>query len=698
MNERQLLLKKVKSEIESNEREDVFSFYNLAVCRYNGIESYLKQISNVRDKIIVAEWAYDYDTLSNLMSDVELTDYERNKYQKLLTRNRDLDKTINFDLLMEKYSFLDPIMDIITTDINIQQRIVSLSDERLELFKVLFEHLLKATNYPIPYISRLLEKISYSPFSDNKEHCYEELTKELEQLIKDGYELSNDDLEKYLYLCNSKYRNLPVDSIWDLRDLNKKMMELWKKENIDPQRNNPNPSIKDIKASILFITYGIPIFLAEDIARMDFSNIEITDENRNAFEIYQSISRIIMENDAEVLISIFDEYCAQEEIDFDYMRGTLLEEELKKVFAREITNSTFKTAGEPIEMIDDIPVYDAGVDFKMVVTALGAYQADFDNKENYSEYWNSSIIQTHTNSCSLIANNNLSMATIKNVIFGFSSMDDAMLMDSSYRDIGSSDDSKDLYYDFGKTHYFMSPEDLIDNTRSDYNELVYERRDLGKNAEHFKKNPDYIVFIEEYEDIENWIEHYKDNEWAFNILNHQKKEQKDRWKETIRAAKDFGIPIVKINREKCARNEINKIQMYLNDFRNTLNPELIEKIIVQYENNSVGLCSPHDALKNRYFPDKRMIYILDEIEKTISSADDSLKQTLLQSYKEALEEEQNKVDRLWGHYRNNKQTSGINYKQRFAFIEQMINQRNISQDFEKKEEFIQEHESAWKRI
>ena len=47
-----------------------------------------------------------------------------------------------------------------------------------------------------------------------------------------------------------------------------------------------------------------------------------------------------------------------------------------------------------------------------------------------------------------------------------------------------------------------NPENFINITRGQYNELVYERRDLG-NGQYYKKNPDFIVCFEELDDVNN---------------------------------------------------------------------------------------------------------------------------------------------------------------------------------------------------
>lgn len=56
----------------------------------------------------------------------------------------------------------------------------------------------------------------------------------------------------------------------------------------------------------------------------------------------------------------------------------------------------------------------------------------------------------------------------------------------------------------------------------------------------------------------------------------------------MKATKDFDILIVKINRERCAKQVITEIEQSLSNFENSLNPELIKRVICQFENNRVG--------------------------------------------------------------------------------------------------------------
>lgn len=272
------------------------------------------------------------------------------------------------------------------------------------------------------------------------------------------------------------------------------------------------------------------------------------------------------------------------------------------------------------------------------------------------------------------------MATPKNIILGFSTMDDNMLLLSGCKDLNSTTSSRNFNIaseeNFGTNPddpyiEFSNPDILIDNTRGDYNELVYERRDLSSNPLFYKKNPDYIVFIEEYENIDDYFEEYKDNPDALAYLNEQKKSQEHQLEQSLKAAKDFNIPIVRINRETCAKQAIFEIEQLLSEFENTLNPEYLERMICQFENNRVGNHDKHLIIRSKYFSTTQMSTYLNRLEKTISNIEDTnLRNTLLNKYKKAIVREQEKIKKA-GITRKSGQTSGIDFESTLARIEEM---------------------------
>jgi len=598
----------------------------------------------------------------------------------LKSKNVEINSTINFKILSEKYSFLDNIIDMIVTDIDIQDQILSLSDERLALFKQMYFRLTEITDYYNPYITLILQKIGYISFDtawQNKRHFYDNMLQELDTFIKSGGVLTNKEIDTILYLCTSSVKHT-VPSLNEMKRFGEPdtIDQIEYRQMIDNIRKTKN--IKEIKFLLLSKIYGINYYDAIELCkRYDISGLEVTNENKDIFEMYVAICQIVNEDDADVLIQLYDEFMKQIHPKRDFRRIVVFENEMRKSFAHDLGNKIYKPEDKPYSLYDDIKVYDAGVDFKLIITAIGAYQSNFKDKDNYSEYWNSPYIRSHGNCCSLISNTNLSMATVKNVIFGFSTMSDNMLLLSGSSDINSTPASRSFNTTDNLSQRFMNADKMIDNTRGDYNELVYERRDLSSNPTLYKKNPDYIVFIEEYENFDSMLKHYKDNPKNIEYLMKQKKEQERKWKESLKAAKDFDIPVVKINREKVAKSEISIIKKLIDEFCKTNNPSLISQIITRFENNRVGNCGMHAPIREKYFSQKNMNYIIEKIKERIDQIDDvSTKNMLFLSLYNAIIEEEQKVNNC-KLKRNNHQIPGIDFKKELADIEEILSNLNI---------------------
>ena len=680
MSESQKIINKILHDIIHNEEEIVEDFYGILVFVYKDIDKYLNQVDDIKDKIFIAQYCNNYDKVQELISELSLSEYEKNKYLKLREKNIEIDETINFKILSEKYSFLDNIMDMITADSDIQDQILSLSDSRLKLFELMYSKLQTLTDYYNPYVSIILQRLGYVTIADNWKnnfHNYDDLLKDIDDLITNGYTLSDDEIEKMLYLCTSsiihkipnysefqKFGNNSIDDI----DFKNSLLKAKEEKKLDY-----------LKFAILAETYGIGLKTAKKICqKYNVSKIAITNENKDVFEMYLAIYQIINENDPNVLIQLYDEFTKIMKPKKDFRRIITFENDLRKAFAHDLNKKVFKTDNLPYDEVDGIKIYDADVDFKMIVTAIGAYQENFGNKENYSEYWNSPRIRSHSNCCSLIGNSNLSMADPKNIILGFSTMSENMLLLSGTSDINSTPNSRAFNTTENSSQKYMDADSMLDNTRTDYNELVYERRDLSSNPKFYKKNPDYIVFFEEYESYDEMFEKYKDEPKSLEYLKYQKELQDSFWKESLKAAANFGIPIVKINREKVAKAESEKIQNMINDFKETKNPNLLNQIITSFENSRVGNAGLHAPIRGKYFSTNKMTDILDEIKSTISSInDDTERNSLYLSLYKAIIEEQEKIDTSAKVKRKKQQTSSIDFTKELGELEQILKNNNI---------------------
>lgn len=67
------------------------------------------------------------------------------------------------------------------------------------------------------------------------------------------------------------------------------------------------------------------------------------------------------------------------------------------------------------------------------------------------------------------------MADVKNIILGFSNMSDNMLLLSGSSDINSTIYSREFNVVNQGLQKYMDANSMLNNTRSDYNELVYEQ-------------------------------------------------------------------------------------------------------------------------------------------------------------------------------------------------------------------------------
>lgn len=691
MNESQLRMNAILHEIRNNSGDEItFDSYGTLHNFFSDeiVDKYSDVLPDVNDLIYLVQWCNGNANrkVEELIKKLPLTDYQRKKYELLKSKNSEINDTINFRILVEKYSFLDDILDMIVTDINVQDQILSLSDERLKLFKLMYLKINEMTDYPVPYISTILRRIGYVSFDENwqnRYHFYDDLLHELDDFVKNGGVLSEKEINTLLYLCTSPVKHA-VPSFDEMKKFGDAdtIDQVEFGQMLDDVRKSRD--LHDIKFLLLSQIYGLDVFSASQIcSKYDISGIEITNENKDVLEMYMAIYQIVSENDSDVLIELYDEFMKQAHPKPDFRRIIVFENDLRKIFAHDLSSVVYSTDNKPYELCEGIKVYDAGTDFKMVVTAIGAYQPGFTNPENYSEYWNAPYIRSHFNCCSLIGNSNLSLAKVKNVIFGFSTMSDNMLLLSGTSDINSTPDSMDFSYEGSSVLNFMCSDLMLDNTRGDYNELVYERRDLSGSPRFYKKNPDYIVFVEEYEDFDLELKRCKPGSKVEKYLLMQKANQERRWRESLKAARDFDVPIVKINREKVAKSEISIIADLVSEFYLTKDESLLYTIITRFENNRVGNSGRHALVREKYFSKGAMHNILSRLKVAINQIDDiSTKTELFTSLYNVLVGEQQKVEKAGMLKRSNGQESGINFRDELASIESILS--NLNPEFGRK--------------
>lgn len=646
------LIKKINDEIYANDDFYNEEYYQVSCKKSDNLQQYISKynITDPLTKVLLGQNWMDYDLVKSEIVKLPLTKIQFKRFEKIKSNNDSWYETLNPVLLDDKYSFLEKYMDFIATDIRTQQLIISLDDVSLNLFSKMYNKLIIETSNAIPYISRILGIIGTSPtanlmtFQSYNGGMFQKKTQSFKNLSQafTSEQLTDHDLDILIFAFSNNNFEFTINSISELRGFEKELLDFTNESisNLKTKNEYSTDDINNIKTAILMRSYGIQYDYAKSIlTKFNLDGIDF-DKDDNYISMYRSIYNIVNETDVNKLFQIYDNVSNNCNFSLDYMTISLFENGMRDIFLRHLTNSTFKCNNENYEVQDGVKIYDAGTDFKIILTSVGAYKPEMETQLNYSQYWNSNSIRSHGNCCSLIANNNLSTATIRNICLGFSNFEDGMLLLSGSNDLNSTPTSKQINLQDHSFGEFMSANSLIDNTRSDYNELVFERRDLSPQKEHYKKNPDYIVMFEEL--IDSDISNQELDEETKQLLIEQERIKGI----SLKAAQDFNIPIVKINREKCAVSELFKINNMVEEFYQTHNPVLLTRIVTDFENNRMGLRYPHNYLREKYFSKDTINQLLTGIINDISAIEDTQLKTMnMEVLKNTILNEKHKIER-----------------------------------------------------
>lgn len=231
---------------------------------------------------------------------------------------------------------------------------------------------------------------------------------------------------------------------------------------------------------------------------------------------------------------------------------------IKRFYGKEI-NSSLLQAQQTNGIIDV-----SEINFNMLIHVIGAYGSA--PTGDIYDSWNTKEQRYNVSICtSFISDNNMGIArTNKNsVILGFDKLPEDFLELMSCTDLYSSG------FKASRSSDFMKSDELKNNTRHGHNEVVIRRR-KGKYTEE-KIEPSYII--------------------CFDEINEKSKV----------AAEKFRVPIMFIDREKVAKRHHDEIVQMVNEFKTTLNPQLISKIVCEQENNRSGLRVARPDLVEKYF-------------------------------------------------------------------------------------------------
>ena len=236
---------------------------------------------------------------------------------------------------------------------------------------------------------------------------------------------------------------------------------------------------------------------------------------------------------------------------------------LRNYYSKLYNESLYKLSDDKkIGNVDGIDIYDAGIEFNLCVYSFGM-ATDYDTPENFNISWNRPKISTYYMCNSIITDSSIN-TNVKHCLFGFNSFGDNNLSLLGSNDLGTGRiyDQLNVTNPFHQSKLiadveFRTPDSLIRNTRFTNNE-VYRSRRRVVNGKLERINPNYIVYLKTMEDF-----------------------SKDKiWLESLKAAKDFNIPIVIVDCKRCILNNVDKIEQEVELFESRFDDsKILSKII-----------------------------------------------------------------------------------------------------------------------
>lgn len=490
-------------------------------------------------------------------------------FKKLFDQNTDLLETINFEILSDRFISKLTFEELsrIVCDKKFQDTFINLDDNQYALFFKLKETFLTKENWITG--SNIIVKALNDP-------NFSELSASISLTAR------TDILKSYFNVINQEQNYFGIKSIEQL-------------ENYEQIRNNVCNSILNNPENIQGLTehiqslseldrvkfatiekhFGISLTQAKLLCQKYGFNIENVQEivgNEKIHTFLKNLTQIISSDSIEQI-----EKLELAEINIENFNA--IDTEIRESFAQMYNDKFYKPKEEDlIEVIEidgkKVPIYNAGTNFYMCSHVVGAFSHKNNGEQSYQQSWNIPKRTNHVFCTRMISNESLELAKEDQIGYGFTDFDNSALVASAPWDmasmelnkqfdtVGAMDSERTMAACEGSSSRFLTPMEQANNTRLDGNETNWDR--FNSNGE--KKQPSYIICI------------------ADSMSNDEYKNNKN-YQDSLIVASQFGIPLVMLDREKIIENEHLEIENMLQEYEETKNPSLINRIIQRFENN-----------------------------------------------------------------------------------------------------------------
>lgn len=498
-------------------------------------ENLINRLNKIEDKEIY-EFASTLNTFTRLSGFLELVEKGQLNHEKLdvikrlAKENENIFSTLNFNMFSDEiYSLGNDFFEKIIKFNNLSNEMLILSKNNPELFAVLADEIKSSDS-----IDRDSKKIK------NMINYFTLKSFEIDATNLD--EKSKMDLADWA-MMEAKVGTVKV-----------KYSNNYREDFIAScDKKYENTYTLHDKKDLIFNRY-LSISIAEAKSLLEQYPEEIKDE------LFIQIEKILAIETKEELDEVYKNYNAVQ------LRRTELEDKLSNIATKytksytEVLKETdaklqkndaeyIEYEGERIKQIQLTGEFDI-----FVHSSDAGFVNDVELKNNsFKDTWQKGKDNSnHIISMSYINEDFLGCAPVNNngVIYGFTNIDSEKIGKMGKTDINTF--SRDFGFE-SKNRNYMQPENMINNSRRVYNEIGVER---------VNTNPDYIVL--------------------FSDASEQIKQN------SYKAALEFGIPILIADKELIKNEQLKRIDLLIEDFKETKDIETLGEIFNKYETNMAG--------------------------------------------------------------------------------------------------------------
>lgn len=456
---------------------------------------------------------------------------------------------------------------------------------KTDIFIDVYNRLKKLKTYPEEDLLRIISVIKKSNID------YESMdVGSIDKLI--SISQSNEDVQFYNMESFSNYDQT-------IKDKSREVIELSiasRRQLLDALgKRFFNLSYNEMKDYVIKYGEDLNYFLDQYEEKQDLT----VEEQRefSALKTIRNLKEILEIKDKDAIRNTYHILDKDEEFsDIDFTGRIVLDENVKRVFAKDYLKDLYEPKESDKRIIDGVEVY-SPKEFNMFVHVVGAYSnfklVDQEHPEKSAvEAWNSNENkQSHIMCTSYIRNTNLSYAKIdkhdekkglikgiknifskrnekKDIILGFKVINQDAIQMSSSADIAIVTNEIESQKAF-RNYTFRTADNLSNCTRIMYNEVDIERRLADNRTNNIQ--PSYVICFDEITE------------------------------ESRKVAKDFGIPIIYLDNREIAERESIKLNEMFKEYDKTKDAKLLKRIIVQYQNNITSFSFRRKDLIQEFF-------------------------------------------------------------------------------------------------